>query len=88
MQDWERRWRDKATEPYTVLHIERKWPDSKWWPDLQWWAVYYRAYSKRSYAMVQGHDELAAYMQALERLVANKRKTDQLHKKNQEGANQ
>ena len=87
MQDWERAWHDKTTEPYTVLHIEQKWPDSPWDMDREWWAVYYRCYSKRSFTMVRARDGLGAYMEALKRLKTNKRKTDQLHKKNQ-GANQ
>lgn len=82
--DWERAWRDNATEPYTVLHIEQRWPDSNWPQDREWWSVYYRAYSKRSRVMVRAKDELGAYMRALNRIGANKRKADQLNERKKE----
>lgn len=88
MEEWEQRWRDKATEPYTVVHIEPRYPNIPRAYAREWWSVYYRCYSKRSYIEVQAQDELGAYMEALKHLKVNKRKTDQLHKKNQQGANQ
>jgi len=87
MEDWEKRCRDKTAEPYTPLHIEQRWPHSQWHKDREWWLVHYRAYSNRSYVIVQAQDELEAYMLALNRIKANKRKADRLHEKNQEGAN-
>jgi hypothetical protein len=86
MEGWEKRWHDKATEPYTILHIEQRWPDSQWPKDREWWFVFYRAYSKRSYIMVRARDELGAYMEGLKRIEINKRKTDQLNKR-KKGAN-
>lgn len=88
MEDWERRWRDKATEPYTVVHIGPRWPYIREAGEYEWWDVYYRAYSKRSHAIVWAKDELGAYMEAIKRLKTNKRKTDQLNEKNHQGANQ
>lgn len=87
MEDWERQWHNRTTEPYTVIHIELVWPNSVFEPHSRWWRVYYRSYSSRSYTSVAAHDELGAYMAALKRLASSKRKTDRLHEKNQEGAN-
>jgi hypothetical protein len=81
MEDWERAWHDKTTEPYTVLHIEKRFPNTinGWSADI--WAVYYRSYAKRSSVVVEAKDELGAYMKALKHIKINKHKTDQLNKK-------
>jgi hypothetical protein len=77
MEDWKRRWFDKTTEPYTVVHVEK----GGRWAGSTYWDVYYRAYSKRSMVTVKAADELGAYMAALKRIKTNKRKTDQLNEK-------
>jgi hypothetical protein len=84
MEDWVRAWRDKTTEPYTVLHIEQRSPNAvaRWGREL--WTVYYRSYAKRSSVVVEAKDELGAYMKALKRIKTNKHKTDQLNKKKEQ----
>lgn len=84
MEDWERRWWDKTTEPYTVLHVEPRWPGISKAEFSHWYMVYYRSYRNRSCAAVYAKDHLDAYMQGLKRVAENKKKTDRMHEKKKE----
>lgn len=74
MQDWERRWHDKTTEPYVVLHIERKYASGRL--GFVWWVAYYRAYQKRSYCVVWAKDELDAFIKATSQMNEARAKSD------------
>jgi hypothetical protein len=81
IDDWERLWWDKTTEPYTVLCVQKRWKEA------DWYKVHYRNYTKRAYCMIHAKDELGAYTQALSKLEMWKRRSDKVRANNQ-GANQ
>lgn len=88
---WVKEWRDPNTEPYTVVHIERK-GEIRWILNpkrgedlpimvaaprgLYHFDVYYRNYTRPNTITIRGRDELEAFTRAQARIAKSKEATD------------
>ena len=86
--DWEAKWLNKTTEPYTIVHLHSALPAGPS-ATVCYWRVYYRSYKQRQWNVVPQilatEDELDVYRNALKLLQKLKQQSDNHYKRtNQE----
>ena len=74
---WVEDWLDKTTPPYTVIAVERPYPNRH----PNYFAIYYRSYKKAVKNVVYATDELGAFSEGLKLMAKLRAKSDKLQRK-------